>query len=239
MRGSVEGSRLVISRRGLFLYALALGGCGMLPRLWGWQGQEVPAGIVRLFDGKSLAGWKSTGHYKAGAIEVAEGALRLPIGGPMTGIVSTREDLPRLDYELTYEAKRTEGRDFFAAATFPVGAACVTFVNGGWGGNVTGVSSINGADASENSTNTFVKYENETWYRFRIRVTGRRIRCWVDDRQVVDLDHADLTLGTRVESRACEPLGFATYRSEGWIRNVTLRPLTAAEVAEMSEPDPS
>jgi hypothetical protein len=191
-----------------------------------------------LFDGKTLDGWKSTEHYKSGTIEVIEGCLRLAEGGPITGVVTTRKDLPQVDYELSYEAKREAGDDFFAAATFPVGEKCVTLVNGGWGGGVTGISRINGADAIENATNSYFKYENGTWYRFRVRVTAKRLRCWVDDKLVVDLYHPDVQLSTRVESRPCEPLGFAAYRSAGLLRKIAIRPLTAAEIAEMSERGP-
>src|SRR5260370_23265266 len=105
---------------------------------------------------------------------------------------------------------RSSGGDFFAAATFPVGPSYITFVNGGWGGTITGLSSLNGADASENETSQFFEYKNKTWYRFRVRVTDRVIR-WIDDKQVVDVDYKDQQAGTRIETRANQPLGFATY----------------------------
>src|SRR5437764_12492650 len=99
-------------------------------------------------------------------------------GGSMTGITSTRKDLPSTNYELTYEARRLGGSDFFAAATFPVGKSYITLVNGGWGGHVTGLSSLGGADASENDTGTSFTYRDKTWYKFRVRVTDAVIRCW-------------------------------------------------------------
>ena len=102
----------------------------------------------------------------------------------MSGITATRADLLTTNYELTYEAMRLDGRDFFAAATFPVGSSFVTLVNGGWGGTITGLSSLNGADASENETSKSVTYENKRWYRFRVRVTDGAIRGWVDDMPV-------------------------------------------------------
>ncbi len=192
-----------------------------------------------LFDGKSLDGWKATDFFKAGRVAVEDGAIVLAAGeGALTGITSARADLPRVDYELTYEAKRTAGDDFFAAATFPISDSYLTFVNGGWGGSVTGLSCLNGADASENATNHFVKYRNDTWHRFRIRVTAKAIRCRVDDTEVVALDHRDLQLRTRIETRANQPLGFAAWRSSSAIRAIAVRPLTPAEVAatEVVEP---
>ncbi len=149
----------------------------------------------------------------------------------MTGITTTRKDLPRTDYELTYEAMRTSGTDFFAAATFPVGESCITLVNGGWGGFVTGLSSLNGMDASENETTRTIKYENEKWYRFRVRVTADVIRCWVDDKEVVAVEHKEKHVRTRVEVRSNEPLGFANWKSGGALRKIEVRPLSPAEVA--------
>src|SRR4051812_4164921 len=137
-----------------------------------------------LFDGKSLEGWVKTDFFGAGEVKVEDGSIRMSEGRSMTGITSTRRDLPTTNYELSYEAMRLSGRDFFAAATFPVGKSFVTLVNGGWGGSVTGLSSLNGADASENETGRFVEYRNKTWYRFRARVTDEVIRCWVDDKEI-------------------------------------------------------
>ncbi|HWE35198.1 MAG TPA: DUF1080 domain-containing protein [Isosphaeraceae bacterium] len=199
---------------------------------------EKPGKIV-LFDGKSLDGWKATDFHGADKVEVTvkDGMIVLPVGHTMTGITCTRKDLPRTDYELSYEAQRLEGRDFFAAATFPVGASYVTLVNGGWGGNVTGLSSLDGADASENDTSKYVKYRDKTWYKFRVRVTDRSIRCWIDDKPVVAVDHKGRTLSTRIEVRKNHPLGFATWETAGALRAIEVRPLTAAEVAATNTAD--
>jgi hypothetical protein len=182
-----------------------------------------PPGPFVLFDGKTLDGWKPTDFGKTGDVRVEGGTIVMDVGRLMTGITSTRQDLPRTNYELSYEAQRLKGRDFFAAATFPVGKAYLTFVNGGWGGNVTGLSSIDGSDASENETSTYFKYADNTWYRFRIRVTDSAVKCWIDDKPIVAVEIADRQLGTRLESRASEPLGFATYDAAGALRKIEIR----------------
>lgn len=184
-----------------------------------------------LFDGKTLDGWKDAGFSRAPAAKVEDGSIVLPSGSPMSGITSTRKDLPTTNYELSYEAMRIEGRDFFAAATFPVGDSFITLVNGGWGGTITGLSSLNGADASENETSRGVTYDNKKWYRFRVRVTAKAIRGWVDDKPVFAVELDGRQVGTRIETRANQPLGFATYRSAGAIRKVEVRKLTPEEVA--------
>ncbi len=186
---------------------------------------------VVLFDGKSLEGWRKTDFSGAGEVKVEDGSIVMAEGRSMTGVTTNRKDLPTTNYELSYEAQRTKGSDFFAAATFPVGKSFITLVNGGWSGSVTGLSSLDGADASENDTTTFVKYQENTWYLFRVRVTDERIQCWVDDEQIIDVEHRDRHVGTRLETYANQPLGFATYETTGQLRKVAIKKLTPEEVA--------
>jgi hypothetical protein len=207
--------------------------------LVGLAGADDPAKAkaLVLFDGKTLDGWKSTLFSKPGEVKVEDGAIVMPEGRPMTGITSTRKDLPTSNYELRYEAMRLTGSDFFAAATFPVGKSFVTLVNGGWGGSVTGLSSLNGADASENETSTSVKFKDKTWYRFSVRVTDKVIRCRIDDKEVVAVSHEGVTVGTRIESRGCEPLGFATWETGGAVRKIEVRTITPEEVTATNKID--
>ena len=58
----------------------------------------------------------------------------------MTGITWTNE-VPTNNYEISLEAMRVEGSDFFCALTFPVGNDPCSFIVGGWGGGVVGLSS--------------------------------------------------------------------------------------------------
>ena len=189
-----------------------------------------PPSALKLFDGQSLIGWQPNQGSRVGKVEVKDGSMVLRTGEPMTGVTLTRQDLPTLNYRLIYEANRTEGNDFFAAATFPVGPSFVTLVNGGWGGGVTGLSLINGDSAAENETNHFLKYQNNIWYRFEVEVTTRAVRCVVDGAEVVLFPHEGAQLKTRLETRVNQPLGFATYRSTGLIRLVEIKPLTLEEI---------
>jgi hypothetical protein len=132
---------------------------------------------------------------------------------------------------------RLGGRDFFAATTFPVGKSFITLVNGGWGGSVTGLSSLDGMDASENETTRSIRYQDNTWYRFRIRVTGKIIRGWIDGKEIVAVYHQDRRVGTRIETRRNQPLGFATWETTDALRNIEIRTLTAKEIAETDKFD--
>ena len=121
--------------------------------------------------------------------------------------------------------------DFFAAATFPVGKTHVTLVNGGWGGSVTGISSIDGSDASENETGKYYEYKNDKWYKFRVRVTEVRIQTWTDDKPVIDVGIKGRRLGTRIETDSSKPLGFAAWETSGAVRKIEMRKLTPEEIA--------
>ena len=207
----------------------ALAVCLLASALGAWRPVDDPKTLI-LFDGKTLDGWKKADFFKPGEVAVDDGTIVMKAGPKMTGITCTRKDLPKTDYEFTYEAMKVDGPDFFAAATFPVGDSHITFVNGGWGGFVTGLSSLNGSDASENETTRSVKYEPKTWYKFRVRVTKKVIRCAIDGKEVAAVDYSNRKVGTRVETNASKPLGFATYETTGAVRKIEVRPLTPAEV---------
>jgi hypothetical protein len=53
--------------------------------------------------------------------------------------------------------------DFFAGTTLPVRDSFCTWINGGWGGEVAGLLSIYGADASMNETTFTRKCEFGRW----------------------------------------------------------------------------
>ena len=196
---------------------------------------DEPSKTLVLFDGKTLDGWKKTDFSGAGQVKVENGSIVMKSGESMTGITSTRKDLPTSNYELKFEAERLVGGDFFAAATFPVGKNFITLVNGGWGGTVTGLSSLGGADASENETGHFYKYESRKWYTYRVRVTDEVIRCWIDKDKVVDINHRDRHISTRIETRTNQPLGFASWETTGALRKIEVRTLTADEVKDTNK----
>lgn len=188
-----------------------------------------------LFDGKSLAGWKATefGAHKEPAVE--KGLLVLPAGDPLTGVTRVKDDVPHVNYEVRLDAQRVEGHDFFLCLTFPVRDSHASLILGGWSGGVCGISSIDGFDASENSTTSYRKFEDGRWYKVRLRVTKDRIEAWLDDEQIVDADIADKKVSTRIEVSPSKPFGIATYMTKGAYRDVKVRGLTADEVRQASQ----
>jgi hypothetical protein len=177
-----------------------------------------------LFDGLSLAGWEITDFGSEGPVEVRDGAIVLAAGDPITGVTWTG-DFPRIDYELTLEAMRVDGEDFFSAITFPVGDDPCTLVVGGWGGGLVGLSSLNGADASENVTGQWMRFEDGVWYPIRLRVTRDSIQAWIADRMVVDVAHTRYHLSIRIEVWPNQPFGIATWYTTGALRKIQVREL--------------
>jgi hypothetical protein len=180
-----------------------------------------------MFDGKSLGGWRETAFQSHGRVSIDNGAIVLSAGEPLTGVTWTKP-FPTVEYELRFEATRREGGDFFASLTFPVGESHLTWVTGGWGGDIVGLSSIDGWDASENQTRTYVNFENGRWYKFRLEVGKRRVRGWIDEQETFNVEIEGRELGLRFgEIRLSAPLGFASYGTTGAIRNIAYRPLAA------------
>jgi hypothetical protein len=198
-------------------------------------GEKDKAGWKKLFDGRSLEGWKATDFYGKGRVLVKDGAVVLEKGKGMTGITWNRSDFPKMDYEVTLEARRVAGDDFFCTTTFPVGDTFCSFVVGGWSGTVVGLSSIDSEDASVNETRKDREFKKDQWYRVRLRVGRKRIEGWIDRDKMVDLDTTDRRLSIRIECQPCKPFGIATWETGGEVRDIRVRALSEAEKKELAE----
>ncbi len=191
---------------------------------------EEPKEIV-LFNGKSLDDWEMVDIGASGAVELEGGLMIINQGDSVSGAVYKKADkLPMTNYEITLQAKRLQGVDFFVGLTFPVGDVkhCATLICGGWGGSVTGISSIDNLDASENNTASFQRYDDNKWYSVKLRVTPENLSVWIDDKQVVDEDIQGKKISVRpgpIESYL--PLSLTTFSTTAAIRNVKLTPLPA------------
>ena len=189
-------------------------------------GAALGADWTPLFDGTSLSGWTEAPFRNRGTVGVKDGVLTLG-KGRLTG-VTWAGAFAKSGYEIRFEAMRVEGNDFFAGITFPVGEAHCTWINGGWGGSVVGLSSLDGDDASENDTSTVRDFVKGRWYGFRLEVTEKRIRGWIDEALVIDADIVGRRVGLREgEMELNTPLGFASYGTVGGLRRVEYRRLNA------------
>jgi hypothetical protein len=191
------------------------------------HGDTPAADELVLFDGKSLDDWEERDAGASGSVELRDDMMVIGTGDSLTGTVYKKKDkLPVTNYEISLEAQRLEGLDFFCGLTFPVGdlKTCLTLVLGGWGGSVTGLSSIDGMDASENSTGHYRRFQDKKWYRVKVRVTPENVSVWSNDEKIIDADIAGKKVGLRagqIEDYA--PLSFTTYQTTAGIRNVKVK----------------
>ena len=176
-----------------------------------------------LFDGNTLTGWKVTDFAGHGDVRVENGKLILAMGAALTGINWTNP-LPRMDYEIALEAMKVDGSDFFCGLTFPVAETYCSFIVGGWGGGVVGISSIDGQDASMNETTKYMGFEKGRWYKIRVRVTRNKIEAWIDQEKMVDLDTTERKITMRYgEIELSKPLGIATWVTTAALRDIKMR----------------
>jgi hypothetical protein len=179
-----------------------------------------------LLDDALHSSWQKAGIPEEGSMQLTGQVLTLPAGLPMTGCrfpAWQSLGLPETDYAIEYEAMRAEGEDIFGMCTFPVSShsSHATFVIGGWGGGLTGISSIDFKDASENSTRAEQKFANGVWHHVRIEVRPEDIRAWVNRRPVVNVSIKGRQVGLRPGYiDHCLPFGFATWNTQGRIRGV-------------------
>lgn len=186
-------------------------------------GQQPGSEWQPLFNGKELGSWKESLFPRRGTVTVENQAIVLGAGAPMTGITWAGE-FPKSNYEIRWEAARLKGGDFFSSLTFPVSNSFATWVTGGWGGDIVGISSIDGWDASDNETRTYFNFENDHWYSFRIRVTDDRISAWIDEKPIVNVVITGRAIGLRQgDIKLSTPLGIASYNTKGAVRKLEYR----------------
>lgn len=170
---------------------------------------------------KDAKGWVKSKFSGEGDVCIEDAKAILKMGNDMTGIRWTGP-LVRMNYEITLEAMRMEGSDFFCGLTFPYGEDPCSFIVGGWGGCTVGISSLDYQDAYNNETARFITFDLNRWYRIRVRVTEKRIEAWIDDKKVVNVSTEDRKIGIRWEVEPSLPLGVASWRTTSAIRNIRL-----------------
>jgi hypothetical protein len=182
-----------------------------------------PAGTQQLFDGRTLSGWRISDFAGSGPVKVDDGKLILEMG-TMTGVTYTNT-VPNMNYEISLDAMRVDGSDFFCGLTFPVGNDPCSLIVGGWGGGVVGLSSLDNQDAANNETTQYLNFEKGRWYNIRLRVVPNQIQAWIDNDKIIDVDTTDRKISIRIEVEESRPLGIATWSTTGALRNIQLRKL--------------
>jgi hypothetical protein len=177
-----------------------------------------------IFNGKNLEGWDITNFGPQGPVYVSGNEIILGMGEGCTGITWKR-NFPVMNYKVTLEAKKVAGNDFFCGMTFPVGESPCTFIVGGWAGTTVGLSSINGADASENETTSLQKFEKDVWYKICVIVKPDTIRALIDDKVVVNFAIGNKKLSIRPEVQLSKPFGITSWNTTAALRNIRVENL--------------
>ncbi len=201
----------------------------IIPLLIALAASAAWAGPTALFNGKDLTGWIAAPIPGCGTVNViSNGIVECGVGDPMSGIAYTNTP-PSMNYELSLEALRAEGSDFFIALTIPVEKSFCTVIIGGWGGCLCGLSSFDYSDASENQWAEGVRLDNNRWYTLRVRVSPGVLQIFLDtDLYTARIEYEDasrLSLRTG-DIEKTKPLGLATYRTRALWRNFTLTTIT-------------
>jgi hypothetical protein len=187
--------------------------------------EPVAVTVIRdtalLFDGKTLDGWEITNFGPQGPVSISGGEIILGMGDGCTGI-TWKKAFPRVDYEVSLDARRVAGNDFFCGLTFPAGKDPCTLIVGGWGGATVGLSSIDGKDAAENETTTIRNFDKNRWYHIRLVVTAEYIKSWIDSVKVVDFIIGSKKLSIRPEVQLSRPFGITSWNTTAAIRNIRL-----------------
>ncbi len=191
-----------------------------------------------LFDGKTLAGWKSIEFGGEGEVTVENEKIVMQRGSDITGIVYTGDELPKVNYEIAFEAQRLDGLDFFSGLVFPYKDSFCSFVVGGWGGGTVGLSSVDGVYANDNSTGSHEVFKQEQWYQLRLRVGDNFVRAWIDNKNVVDLDMTGHMLSVHPAVDLAKPLGITCYATISGLRNIYIRTLSTEEADGKETPAP-
>ena len=179
-------------------------------------------GAIALFDGQTLKGWRITEFGPQGPVYVKEGNMVLGSGDGCTG-VTIEQEFPKMNYEVTLEAKRVSGTDFFCGISFPFNDEFATLVVGGWGGTVVGLSCIDGYDASDNETGRLKKFIKDRWYHIRLKVTEEGIKVWIDEMLTIDHLKDERPLSVRSEVLPSLPFGICSWQTTSALRNICLK----------------
>ena len=204
-------------------------GSNQLPVTKQKQNEDVKQLIVReevsLFNGKSLTNWKVSQFGGEGEVIVEKGTVEFDFGNPMTGITWNGTELPKLNYEISLEAVKLEGNDFFVGLTLPYKDSYFTLILGGWGGAVCGISSFDYMDASENETSFIENFKNNQWYKVSVQVKDDNIVVTLDGKKVIDARIDERKVHIRPEVDSSKPLGICSFETRAAYKNIRLKKL--------------
>ena len=185
-----------------------------------------PGQWVSLFDGKTLAGWKTVQSAEEdgppGEVRASNGQITLDQAPKTWTSLVWQGEFPTTDYELLYEFQHLGGGA--TVTDFPVGqsqfrADCQS--------EAFGVERRKDGVSSELYSALF-SYTDQ-WQRVQTRVSEGRIQAWLNGRKVADLPAVAALLSAGAINLKGWPLHFGTCTAAGAVRNVYIRRIGAAD----------
>ena len=231
----VRSGRFISASCALYLYLAVFGATAQEAA----KPEAAPASSGRhlLWKGDRFEDWTITDFGSQREVKPLEdGGFEIEAGYPLSCVHSTAFDWPQGNYELEWEFQRVEGNDFPCCLTFPVKDSHCSVVIGGWGGTLVGLSCIDGKDAAHNETAKHMVFENGKWYQARLRVEGNRIRCWIDDKEIISIDVGEQKLSVRNEVQLSQPLGICCFETKARIRKFRLYSLNSLNSQKSPRP---
>jgi alpha-L-arabinofuranosidase len=127
-----------------------------------------------------LQGWRQV----AGKWDVKDGALEQTQMG--TEIRATTGDGSWQDYTLNLKARKTSGNEGFLVLFHVRGRNTYDWFNvGGWKNSAAGLEETQDGGRTALGESVPFKVETGRWYDIRVELQGRAIKCYVDDKLVV------------------------------------------------------
>lgn len=176
--------------------------------------------VISLFNGKDLTNWEITDFGTQGPVSVNNGQLILGMGEGCTGVTWKGTSIPKNNYQISLQAKRISGNDFFCGLTFPVNENFLTLVVGGWGGTVVGLSCLDGLDASENETSSMKNFQKNRWYEIKVQIKNNSVEAWIDGIKLVHGDIKGRELSLRPEVILSKPFGITSWYTKSALKDI-------------------
>ena len=79
------------------------------------------------------------------------------------------------------------------------------------------------------STTGTYNFDNDIWYRIRLRVSDAKIEAWINGEQVIDLGRAGHRFSVWYEQEAARPFGISTWDTGAALREIRVRRLSSSE----------
>ncbi len=182
---------------------------------------------VKIFDGETLKGWvplEKTKFDMGSKVDVKDGNLLLAEGKPYSALI-WGGTFPTVNYEVRLRAKRVAGDDIFCGLLFPVDDSSCSLILGGWQNSVTGLSSVDEMFAVDNNTANYIEFDNNKWYKARLRVTEESIRVWLDGKEIIRQPRKDHRITPYPGLELFEPFGLFTYCTSASVSEIYFKML--------------